>query len=277
LQVAHASGTVVQEAQNFCEPVSSPYDCTLNFSSDVSTGDVIVVGIVDTQGAYTLMSVTDSFGSTYSAAVPAQSSSCYSNSGPSGICQMIYYATVPSITSSTGSVTVEWNSITTLYVFAFDVSGISGSSPSTGSGYDHGVEASTMTTSSVSYSSEGFLLAIGATYNGYSADGASAGTGFSLVNLGNSNPYAFGEYSTSGVSSPSTFPMSLTTSDYWSESSVAFNTVSAVPDLPYGVLPFLVVLPVLYYLVAHSKRSSQTRGHSLISARLNSAATAGPF
>jgi hypothetical protein len=213
----HASGSVVQ--QNSKHIPGGPG--AVAFTSSVSYGHVIVVAIDTYTWTVPVSSVTDSFGSSYVAAV----SLC--NITADG-CSAIYYAT--SCWSGSDTVTVKLTFPSTYFdVFIFEVSGITTPTASTGTGAGTGTAVAT---SSTSFTTEGFLIG---TLETFRVDTLTAGSGFTASAEPSGDLFSLNEYSTSGVSSPTTFPATISQSDHWVEVGAAFNSGVASASCAVGV------------------------------------------
>jgi hypothetical protein len=241
----HASSSMVQEnsgeynVYSYGPPTGVHTTNQVSFTSNVASGDLVVVGIFlgEAGNPYlTVSSVTDSLGSVYTQAIQALDYECC---GGNGETVAIYYATLTSGGPDIVTVTVSFSSsgtgtIEDLYIF--EVSGVTASGVTTADGCSGGAtpvggcEGSTpsttiATTTTASFASPGFLLAVIGTqnpvYTGY--DTFSAGSGFTYVSPPATPAYSSLEYSTTGVSSPTDFPATIT-KDYWVEAGIAFST-----------------------------------------------------
>jgi hypothetical protein len=141
----------------------------------------------------------------------------------------IYYAVLSSSGSDTVSVTF---TSTTDYqnMYVYEVSGVLATPAGTASGYSPGgaPSAAISTSTSVTFQAGAFLLGVMATDG--SAGIASVGPNFQFSS-DKSGTVIIGqgaEWSTSGVSSPTDFPMSLSASTDWAEVGIALNPTAAV-------------------------------------------------
>ena len=227
----HAAATLIQQNSATC----ILNDCTgappvvVSFPSSVAGGNVIVVGVVIRGGTGGLNSVSDSKGSTFTQAA-TRGGSVY-----------IYVATLSSSGSDTVTVTFsgEW---TEEVVYIYEVSGVTATGAGTGTGSGDGTS---MSTSAVAFLSGAFLLGI----IGTGSATTTAGAGFTLSPAPSGTAMSHAEYSTSGVSSPTTFPATVAIETTWVEVGVALNPAAA-PSVPVGgeivsVNQFLVALPWL--------------------------------
>ncbi len=178
---------------------------SLTFASPVTKGDVVVVAVV-TQFNAQPQSINDSLHSHYK----LEASQCFPNL--EGDCSYIYSARP----HATGSDTVSLTKSTAngFVFFLYEVSGteVHSAVASTGSGLSNSVS-----TSPVSFSSEGFLVAVVESFGG---GGLTAGSGFTATS---DISFIWTEFSTSGVAAPTSFPGTLTNSAQWTEVGVAFT------------------------------------------------------
>lgn len=218
----------------------------LTLGSAVSSGDVMVVAF-NMQGGNpgTPEKVSDSLGDTYTSA----EYQAYIFPSTVQDNQYIYYSGL--IHSGSDQLNVTFNGLEGEFNFmVYEVSGVQ----STPAGASYGLSTSGTTStgvSAISFTTEGFIF--GQAYgdnNGYTNDNPQPGTGFTIVPPPSGAIYSWGEESVSGVSGTSTtIPMSLAMGDNWLETGIAFNAASAVPDLPAGVWPLLVGIPLLYLVL----------------------------
>ena len=208
----HAQATLVQYIDNnICAYGCSGYFNTLpqtigaSFSSSVTAGDVVIVAVATESGPVT--TATDSLGSSYTSAQFEEDS--YGNT------VQLFYATLSS--SGTDTITVHFPSAPdALELYAYEVRGVStfGFTTVVGSG---GYGTSVQTSSSASFPDGAFLL--GVETNNAPAS-AQQGSGFILSPQAS---YSGAEYSVSGVSSPTNFPFTLSSSAYWCEAGIVLE------------------------------------------------------
>lgn len=211
---AMASSLAQQSSGSTTCTFPTPCTATAPFTSPVASGDVVVVAIWDADGAPT--SVTDSRSSSYS---------LLASSSAESITASIYAATLASSGSDTVTVTDSGGSSQRLVVSIFEVGGVTTAQAQASDGSGGCASAcsasAVSTSSSVTFAPGSFLLAamvcLNCTFSG--------GTGFTFSQPDSS--FAF-EYATSGVSSPTDFPASFTTSNFqgWGEAGVAFQPPS---------------------------------------------------
>jgi len=224
LHYAAADSSVVQsgtsENLNYCGEQPS---CTasLTLASSVTSGNVLVVGVAEAlSGQDSSVSVSDSLSSSFTEAASVADSG-QSNS------VFIYTTTLASSGSDTITVTDSTGNANDLYIFVFEVAGVSTTlaQSSTGSSYfyPNSFTGTISTSRSVSFVPGAFLLAVIAT--GF-AKGGSAGSGFACGPSG-CFPGEFSEYATSSASSPAdptNFPASLNDAGYaWDEAGIALQ------------------------------------------------------
>jgi hypothetical protein len=236
----YATGTLVQQNSEHFIGVTSG---GLAFTSPVTSGNVAVVAIADIIGGTNhLSTVTDSLGSAYTIAGP----DCLADAN---VCAWIAYATIPS--SAADTVTVTMNSARTLDVFIYEASGITISGATTGLG-SSSTGSSSLSTPSTSFATQGFLVSLGKTFF---SDTFTAGSGFTLSAEPAGAFYTDVQYSTSGVTSPTTFPMTISGSDNWVDIGVAFNiSATSVPEFPVALAVPLVFLAAAAIYVAAKPR-----------------------
>lgn len=216
LPEVHATAVVNSATGNACAAVSS---CTVSVTAS-STGDLLALAIatVDTNGR-TISTVAGTHSSGW-AAVGSAAVACSTERA------WIYYTTSTSTSADTITVTLSGVSSNKLTLLVLDVSGI----PVTLDGSEQtGVsDCSTMTspaTGSGSFTTGDFL------FTSLSTPGTGGtmapGTGFTCgaanadCNIGN---FLGGQWSVSGVTSPTTYPYSTgSTLTHWSEVGIAFG------------------------------------------------------
>ena len=223
---AHASvPTVVQTNNGTVDTGSS----TVAFTSPVTSGDVLVVAIdVFSSAANTVTSVTDTLGSSYLEPSDSPSLLAASDGGA-----FIFYAQAAS--SGADTVTVHYSGFQNGYAFIYEVSGVSISSAASGAGASTGGSTASAATSPVAFASQGFLIE---TIQTLHPDTFTPGAGFTAAPHPGGDPFGLTEYSTSGVGSPTTFPMTLGSSDQWDAVGLAFAATGSTngPPLP-AVIP----------------------------------------
>jgi len=209
LPVHAAASTLIQQNSDGCRLSGCTGTLAVSFLSDVASGNVIVVGVVIYGG--TVNSVSDSKGSTLTQAVSATfgSSSVY-----------IYVATLSS--SGSDTVTVSFSPAGEEEdVYIYEVSGVTTTGAGTGTGSGTGT---LMSTSAVAFLSGAFLLGVMITPSPRSV---TAGAGFTLSPAPSLTYLSYAEYATSGVSSPTTFPATVSSLSAWVEVGVALNPTAA--------------------------------------------------
>jgi hypothetical protein len=237
---AHASGGVVQNTSGYS---TSGTTKTVAFASSVTSGDVVVVAIANyNSGSSTVSSVTDSLGSSFT--LPGAFPEC---NGFANACVWIYYATLASSGADTVTVTVGASS-TVDDVYIFEVSGITASGATAGFGASGAGTSASISTLSTAFTSEGFLVSIVKTDF---SDVYTPGSGFGLAAFpAGSQDNSRLQYSTGGVTSPTTFPMTIASPDTWTTVGVAFNqSAVSVPEFPIAyTLPVLFVMAAAIYV-----------------------------
>ena len=202
----HAASAVVQQNNVGCFSCSSTL--SVSFTSNVASGDVIVAGVVVAGASFTLSSLSDSLSSSFTQAVTS------TNAPPPTI--YIFYATLSSsgadVITATFSAAAPAESI-----YIYEVSGVRTTAVANATG--SGVGTSISTSEPISFQTGAFLLGIIGT-NSFGGT-ATAGAGFNLStnNFGTGITYA--QYSTSGVSSPTSFQASTNSAVSWSEAAIA--------------------------------------------------------
>ena len=244
-QATGPSGSMKQYGFSECS-VSS---CDLALASSVASGDILVVAVGDYSG--TAASPADTLGTSFTTVGPVQ----VLVSGHSGNLYL-YYGAAPSAGADTVSITLS-GTVSFTDIFFVEVSGADVSSPGPGMGSG---SSSTFQTTSVSFTSEGFLIAFVLSDGMEQTVNPSFTSGFtSLLAPSYGSTYdTWGEYSTGSVASPTSFTITPASSYNFAEVGIAFNQ-PAIPDLPLGVFPLLLVVPILYYL-GRRWRSPSTNG-----------------
>lgn len=222
------------------------------FPSSVTSGDVVVVGLIIQDGFCSLTcisSVADTRGTSFTSPASTECSS-------SGVCVGIWYGTLSSSGSDTVTVTypVSPGNKYPTDIYLYEVSGITttGATASVGTS-----TSSSMATGGSSFSSQGFAVSVGGIY-GY-GESITPGSNFALEPFPAGGLFAVSQFSTSGLTSPTTFPIALGSSQTWSYYGVVFNAGSAVPDLPLGMLPVALIFVALYLLVVRRGSLSLSR------------------
>lgn len=200
----HASSVLVQQNNGGEKSTSTTDMFSVSFSSNVARGDVVVVALTGLHGAQP-QSVSDSLGSSY------KSAGMYS-SADKAVSSLIYTATL----SSSGP-----NKVTGMFgnalgnpvdVYIFEVSGVTGlivtgreatgslKGPTTEIGADQ----------SIIFQNGAALIALLSWFcPSPTVCSSTAGAGFTPIAEKSGLGFSQAEYSTSGVSSPTTFPASI--------------------------------------------------------------------
>lgn len=220
----HAAATLIQQNSAGCIGCIGAPPVVVSFPSSVAGGNVIVVGVVIQVG--TVNSVSDSKDSTFTQAA-TRGGSVY-----------IYVATLSSSGSDTVTVTFSGAVPPEEVVYIYEVSGVTTTGAGTGTGSGDGTS---MSTSAVTFLSGAFLLGI----IGTGCASATAGAGFTLSPAPAGTCMSHAQYSTSGVSSPTTFPATVAFETTWVEVGVAFKPAVPVGGEIVSVNQFLVALPWL--------------------------------
>ena len=189
---------------------------TATFSSNVTTGDIIVVGIDSNDVA--LNSVTDSLGLTYTQAVGGMFFS-----SPITLYAYIYYATATSGGADAITATFASSNLVSQDVYIFELSGATLANLVTSTGSGSG-STSMSTNTSVSYYTGAFLLGV---FDDAGSETISAGSGFSLQG-GVDGISGAGEYSTGGALSPTDFPATLSANSGYAEAAIALEPSSSI-------------------------------------------------
>jgi hypothetical protein len=239
-----AVSSLVQQNGVLCAPAGGIIRCgstlSVHFSSNVASGNVVVAAIASGDAAWnppaTVASIGDSLGSSFTQAVSTSHDLQYA---------YIYYAVLSSSGPDTVTVTFsvdlsDGNGMAYLYIY--EVSGVKTTGVATGTGYGAfgDTDWHTISTSSTAFQSGAFLLAIMANSVISSEWGAGSGFQFSPGPCdANNNCDVFvrlskAEYSTSGVSPPTTFPATLRSGQGgdWVEAAIALSppTILRVED-----------------------------------------------
>jgi hypothetical protein len=240
----HGASSLVQQKMVHCKGVGSVYLCdsatlSVSFSNPVTSGNVAVVGVyVIHNPAIALTSISDSQGSSFTLAATSTTLS-------SVIAVYLYYA--PLTSSGSDTITATFSSVPSgdtgyAYVYIYEVSGVTTTGVATGTGAGFG---NSVSTSDTPFQDGAFLLGI--IGNGQltsTLGGTTPGSGFTLTP---DNPYteliglSHAQYSTSGVSSPTTFPATLYDTQYWVEVGIALNPIREISLSPACGPPGTVV------------------------------------
>jgi hypothetical protein len=202
----HATSVLVQQNNRGCLGCSSAL--SVSFTSNAARGDLIVVGVVVADASFTLSSLTDSLGSSFTQAV--------TSNGTLPPIVYIYYGTLS--TSGVEIITATFSAAAPAEsIYIYEVSGVTtaGVATATGSGTDRSIS----TSSSVSFQNGAFLLGIIGT-NGFGGT-ATAGSGFTLSTDISGAGITYAQYSLSGVSSPTSFQATASSAVSWVEDAIA--------------------------------------------------------
>jgi len=237
-----AASSLVQQKGTVCVRAGGLVACdstlSVSFSNDVASGNVVIVAVAVMDATPISVShVEDSRGSSFTQAVV--SSYLWMN-------VYVYYAML--ISSGPDKVTVTFSSVPSelngaAYIFAYEVHGITTASVATGTGSGTvPKDGGTVSTTPTQFENGAFLVAI--MMQPILSSSWAAGDNFQLSPNPldkNNNEDAYirlsrAEYSTSGVSSPTTFPATLSPNPYydhaeWVEAGAAFNPA---PPSPVG-------------------------------------------
>ena len=185
------SSGVVQQTYGACASATS---CSKAFASNVVAGHIVVVS-VEWSAAVSAPAVSDGQGGSVCASFTQVSGSPVTNTAEVAM----WYCTASA--GGAMSPTVTWTTATTAKIDIYEVKGYtaSGMGCSSGTGTSTGMSTST----SVSFSGPSFLVAGWALS---SAKTVTAGSGFTLSDVSNAGDGGSGEYSITGVTSPTSFP-----------------------------------------------------------------------
>jgi hypothetical protein len=239
---AHAvyEAPLVQQASGGCFGCSSTTS-TASFDAPVTGGNLIVVGIAsayEPTGIAGSFSVSDTLESSY-----VQAASHCEVPGIAS-CAAIFYATAPSSGSDTVTVTVNnADNPNSIDIFVYELIGVTTAGSATGTGQGFGEIVApvhlirwdtrslpdtpppqfSVSTTSTSFTDQAFLL--GVVSAGAVVDPTfTAGAGFTASAPSSGSDDGFAQYSLSGVTSPTTFPGTLTEfAGPWSEVGLALN------------------------------------------------------
>jgi hypothetical protein len=202
----HAASALVQQNNGGCLGCSNTL--SVSFTNNVASGDVIVVGVVVADASIPLNAITDSLGSSFTQAAASNDTS------PPIV--YIYYATLSS--SGADVVTTTLNAAAPAQsVYIYEISGVTtvGALNATGSGEGTFIS----TSSALSFKTGAFLLGIIGENNFVGT--ATAGAGFTLSPNNSGVGVAYAQYSTSGLSSPTSFQATTNSAVNWAEDAIA--------------------------------------------------------
>lgn len=236
----HASSTLVQQIEGQCTFCTS---LPITFPGNVASGDVIVVTLLVDP---TLTSIVDSLSSSFT---QAASFLC---DGGSTICY-VYYATL-----ATGGVT---DAITItipaspiiIEAYAYELSGVA--TPPTVTAVSTGTSnfpsSTSVSTASTTFQKGAFIL--GTIIAG---SPVTAGSSFTLSPSGGIL-FLFEEYSTSAVSSPTTFPATYTSNNPWFEMGLVLNPAPTppIPEYPSGLAVLAIFMIIGYGVIRRRTRN----------------------
>lgn len=206
----HAASALVQQNNVECSNCTSTL--SVSFKSGVTSGDVIVVGVVVADASFTLSSLTDSLGSSFTQAVTS------TNTPPPTV--YIFYAnlssTGPNIVTATFSAAAPAES-----VYIYEVSGVrtTGLATATGSG----LGTSISTSLPVTFQAGAFLLGIIAT-NSFEGN-VTTGTGFAPSEDNSGIGVTHAQYSISNITSTTNFPATTNSAVGWVEDGIALMSI----------------------------------------------------
>jgi hypothetical protein len=215
----HADSELVQQSAAGCNGCGAVI--TVGFSNDVGAGHVIVVGVESTP--IHVVTVSDSLGSVFTQAVS-------STDGTDNA--YIYVATAS--TSGPDTVTATFSdTCCSKNVYIYEVSGVTTLGAGTNSGAN--MNDQNIQTGSVAFPQGAFLFGIIGTdnaYGGRSGMPISQGSGFALSPDTAGGGFGHAQYAFSGVSSPSSFPATITSTSadyFWAEASMALAPQVVIP------------------------------------------------
>ena len=237
----HASVSVVQNTSAHFSSISD----SEAFTTSVTSGDLVVVGILTFAPASTVSTVTDSLGLSYTKAVQLPDS--HANDVAA-----IYYATLSKGGSDTVMMTLGLAPVDGWDVYLFEVSGVTPPVVTTGQGASGATPSSSIATASTSFTSPAFLIAVVGFFNCLD-EAINPGPGFSYITAPNPTTTCSALEIADPVASPTTFPATITSSgssgsDNWVEVGAAFSASTLIPEYPLG-LPVLAILTVIGYAV----------------------------
>ena len=182
---------------------------SVSFTNGVASGDVIVVGVAVGEASFTLNTITDSLGSSFTQAVKSN------DTFPLTV--YLYYATLS--TSGSEVVTATFSAAAPAEsVYIYEVSGVTtvGAANATNSG-----TGTSISTAPLPFQIGSFLLAIIGT-NSFGAT-ATPGSGFTLSTNNSGSTFTFAEYSTGGVSTPTNLQATTNPAVSWAEDAIVLN------------------------------------------------------
>jgi hypothetical protein len=245
----------------------TPCTVTVSLPSSVASGDVVAVGVAvlgpvmvpQLYGPPIISpdwAVSDSLHSSYSLATEVVDFL-------GAEAALIFDATLTSsgadAVTITGLVEPDTSGVPDLFASVFEVSGVTTSSPATGTGSNCEAPPSytgEIYTSGVSFSPGAFLLGVTASL----VEGSRATDSPPFSNGPSTDYTALTEYATSGVSSPTYFPMYVQYAPAcWDEAGIALQPIQAppvgAPEFPMGVA-LLVTFMVPALLAIRKKKMS---------------------
>lgn len=189
----HAGSALIQQNNNGLNSSANPVMLAVPFPNNIKSGDVVVVGL-EIGPFSSLISLGDSLSSSFSWLT--------SSSGASVASVSIYVAIL--VSSGADTVTATFSnpvapSLNSLFVF--EVSGVTTTGAVTDAGSNSGTSIST--SFPISFRAGAFLIGI-IVYDCGCA--IKAGSGFTLTTENSGAGFTRGQFSTSGVSSPTLFP-----------------------------------------------------------------------
>ncbi len=239
----HAAATLVQQTTGGCSPACSVVGAI--FGSSVTSGNVVVVGVYMNDVTTVPTRVYDTLGSGPGG---SYTQVAFSEDGTESV--TIFIATLTTSGADTVNVNPSGSPLET-NVYAYEVSGVM--TTVAGSGHDAGSSAS-VDAGSVSFQAGAFLLGI----IGQNAGGTvTHGSGFTLSpNTNTIGTRSAAQYS-DPVSSPSTFPATLSGGSTWAEAAVAINPAPTppIPEYPFGLTVLAIFIVIGYGLVRRRTRN----------------------
>ena len=249
-QPAHASSSLIQRNSTWCNTFHSYDICndaatlSVSFASSVISGNLLIVAVtVGSNPQVTVLTISDSRGSSFTQAISYSMTNNYAYA-------YIYYAILTS--SGPDTVTATFSAVPykdpsdplggtgIAYLHIFEVSGVTTTGVATGKGAGLLSGVGTISTSSTAFQSGAFLVAIAA--EDILTGLWTVGTGFTLSPNPSDDEFnglSMTEYAVSGVSSPTTFPATLSASGgsdkNWVEVGAAFNPGYSATFLQSGI------------------------------------------
>jgi hypothetical protein len=225
----HAASVLVQQNNAGC--VSCGSTLTVAFTP-VTSGNVIVVGVVSAFTTLTSPFITDSLGSSFVQAATQTFGQLFI---------FIYYATLSSSGADSVKATFTASGGVRQNVYIYEVSGVTTTGLTTGTSPDSFGTA--ISTPATAFQTGAFLFGIAGT--GLSST-VGAGAGFTPSTDNSGNGFSHAEFSIAGASSTTTFPQTATSDVSWIEVGIAL--VPAAPVVGGRVVsidPLLVLMPWL--------------------------------